>query len=151
MLMKLVLFVCVLIDSLMHHRSTLSKCIYSHTTYSFPLYMYLVCVMIVHVTAYAFSFFIASEVKSYSFFVLVLAFFAFLFSLLQGWQLGCVCLHPTCSPEGCDHVYLFDNDYSDAKDIYGKPMRGRFPYDEKRRIILEVLKFIPQFSLNLIY
>lgn len=37
----------------------------------------------------------------------------------------------------CDHVYLFDNDYEDAKDIYGKPMRGRFPYDEKRRIILE--------------
>lgn len=104
-----------------------------------------------HTHAYAFPFFIASEVKSYSFFVVVLAFFAFLFSLLQGWQLGCVCLHPTCSPEGCDHVYLFDNDYSDAKDIYGKPMSGRFPYDEKRRIILEVLKFIPQISLNLIY
>lgn len=38
----------------------------------------------------------------------------------------------------CDHVYLFDNDYEDAKDIYGKPMHGRFPYDERGRIILEV-------------
>lgn len=55
----------------------------------------------------------------------------------ESWQLGCACLHSTCSPERCDHVYLFDNDYSDAKDIYGKPMSGRFPYDEKGRIILE--------------
>lgn len=64
------------------------------------------------------------------------------FFLVQSWQLGCACLHSTCSPERCDHVYLFDNDYSDAKDIYGKPMSGRFPYDEKGRIILEVMKFI---------
>ncbi|KAK9285293.1 hypothetical protein L1049_024484 [Liquidambar formosana] len=52
-------------------------------------------------------------------------------------QLGCACPHSTCSPEGCDHVYLFDNDYEDAKDIYGKPMHGRYPYDENGRIILE--------------
>ncbi|KAH0971318.1 hypothetical protein GBA52_023474 [Prunus armeniaca] len=52
-------------------------------------------------------------------------------------QLGCVCPHSTCCPETCDHVYLFDNDYDDAKDIFGKPMRGRFPYDGKGRIILE--------------
>ncbi|GAB4848903.1 hypothetical protein Ancab_003715 [Ancistrocladus abbreviatus] len=52
-------------------------------------------------------------------------------------QLGCGCTGSTCCPETCDHVYLFDNDYEDAKDIYGKPMQGRFPYDEKGRIILE--------------
>ncbi|KAL5752788.1 hypothetical protein ACOSQ2_023295 [Xanthoceras sorbifolium] len=52
-------------------------------------------------------------------------------------QLGCACQHPTCCPETCDHVYLFDNDYEDAKDIYGRPMHGRFPYDQKGRIIVE--------------
>ena len=39
----------------------------------------------------------------------------------------------------CDHVYLFDNDYEDAKDINGKSMKGRFPYDDNGRIILEVI------------
>ncbi|XAR73921.1 Histone-lysine N-methyltransferase [Bertholletia excelsa] len=52
-------------------------------------------------------------------------------------QLGCACTQLSCSPETCDHVYLFDNDYEDAKDIFGKPMHGRFPYDEKGQIILE--------------
>ncbi|KAJ0754235.1 putative [histone H3]-lysine(4) N-trimethyltransferase transcription factor C2H2 family [Helianthus annuus] len=55
----------------------------------------------------------------------------------QSLQLGCGCAHSTCSPKGCDHVYLFDNDYEDAKDINGKSMKGRFPYDNKGRIILE--------------
>ncbi|PQP92515.1 histone-lysine N-methyltransferase SUVR5 [Prunus yedoensis var. nudiflora] len=55
----------------------------------------------------------------------------------ESLQLGCVCPHSTCCPETCDHVYLFDNDYDDAKDVFGKPMRGRFPYDGKGRIILE--------------
>nr|XP_043614792.1 histone-lysine N-methyltransferase SUVR5 [Erigeron canadensis]XP_043614793.1 histone-lysine N-methyltransferase SUVR5 [Erigeron canadensis] len=55
----------------------------------------------------------------------------------QSLQLGCGCAHSTCSPKACDHVYLFDNDYEDAKDIYGKSMKGRFPYDDKGRIILE--------------
>ncbi|KAE9613009.1 putative histone-lysine N-methyltransferase transcription factor C2H2 family [Lupinus albus] len=52
-------------------------------------------------------------------------------------QLGCACPYSTCCPETCDHVYLFGNDYDDAKDIFGKPMRGRFPYDENGRVILE--------------
>ncbi|KAG9440863.1 hypothetical protein H6P81_021028 [Aristolochia fimbriata] len=52
-------------------------------------------------------------------------------------QLGCACPHTNCSPETCDHVYLFDNDYESAKDILGRPMHGRFPYDEVGRIILE--------------
>lgn len=55
----------------------------------------------------------------------------------ESLQLGCACPHSACYPETCDHVYLFDNDYDDAKDINGKPMHGRFPYDEKGRIILE--------------
>ncbi|GMP28218.1 hypothetical protein CsSME_00003856 [Camellia sinensis var. sinensis] len=55
----------------------------------------------------------------------------------ESLQLGCACMHSTCSTATCDHVYLFDNDYEDAKDIHGKPMHGRFPYDEKGRIILE--------------
>ena len=46
-----------------------------------------------------------------------------------------------CCPETCDHVYLFDNDYEDAKDIYGKSMLGRFPYDYKGRLVLEVISF----------
>nr|DAD21781.1 TPA_asm: hypothetical protein HUJ06_023244 [Nelumbo nucifera] len=52
-------------------------------------------------------------------------------------QLGCVCPGSMCYPEKCDHVYLFDNDYENAKDIFGKPMYGRFPYDEHGQIILE--------------
>ncbi|KAG7993858.1 hypothetical protein I3843_01G027000 [Carya illinoinensis] len=55
----------------------------------------------------------------------------------ESLQLGCACPNSTCYPEGCDHVYLFDNDYDEAKDIYGKLMHDRFPYDEKGRIILE--------------
>ncbi|CAI9110041.1 OLC1v1010002C1 [Oldenlandia corymbosa var. corymbosa] len=56
---------------------------------------------------------------------------------VEGSQLGCACAYSVCSPVSCDHVYLFDNDYEDAKDIYGKSMHGRFPYDERGRIILE--------------
>ncbi|TYH29058.1 hypothetical protein ES288_A02G194200v1 [Gossypium darwinii] len=56
---------------------------------------------------------------------------------VESVQLGCTCSNSTCFPETCDHVYLFDNDYEDARDIFGKPMRGRFPYDDKGRIILE--------------
>lgn len=52
-------------------------------------------------------------------------------------HLGCACPPSKCSPEKCDHVYLFDNDYENAEDIHGNSMRGRFPYDEKGRIVLE--------------
>ncbi|XP_058081322.1 histone-lysine N-methyltransferase SUVR5 isoform X2 [Magnolia sinica] len=52
-------------------------------------------------------------------------------------QLGCACTDAACHAEKCDHVYLFDNDYEDATDIDGKPMQGRFPYDEKGLIVLE--------------
>ncbi|KAJ1436574.1 Zinc finger C2H2-type [Sesbania bispinosa] len=55
----------------------------------------------------------------------------------ESLQLRCACSFSTCCPETCDHVYLFDNDYDDAKDIFGKPMRAKFPYDENGRIILE--------------
>ncbi|KAJ1419079.1 SET domain [Sesbania bispinosa] len=55
----------------------------------------------------------------------------------ESLQMGCACSYSTCCPETCDHVYLFGNDYVDPKDIFGKPMRGRFPYDENGRIILE--------------
>lgn len=51
--------------------------------------------------------------------------------------LGCACPQAKCFPEKCDHVYLFDNDYENAEDIHGKPMQGRFPYDERGRIVLE--------------
>lgn len=61
--------------------------------------------------------------------------------LWQSSQLGCACSDSVCSSAVCDHVYLFDNDYEDAKDIHGKPMHGRFPYDERGRVILEVLKY----------
>ncbi|CAH9134590.1 unnamed protein product [Cuscuta epithymum] len=52
-------------------------------------------------------------------------------------QLGCSCPNLTCSSQTCDHVYLFENDYEDARDIHGQPMCGRFPYDDRGRIILE--------------
>lgn len=68
-------------------------------------------------------------------------YFCFISYSAQSLQLGCACPHSTCYPEACDHVYLFDNDYDEAKDIYGKPMRDRFPYDEQGRIILEVVYF----------
>ncbi|CAI0554022.1 unnamed protein product [Linum tenue] len=55
----------------------------------------------------------------------------------ESFQLGCTCPSSMCSPETCGHVYLFDDDYDDARDIYGAPMNGRFPYDDKGRIILE--------------
>ena len=74
------------------------------------------------------------------YFVIFLSFFLLIIYIsFQSLQLGCTCSNSTCCPETCDHVYLFDNDYEDARDIYGKPMRGRFPYDDKGRIILEVL------------
>ncbi|KAJ4827585.1 hypothetical protein Tsubulata_004814 [Turnera subulata] len=56
---------------------------------------------------------------------------------IESLQLGCSCSHSICDPEICDHVYLFDNDYEDAKDIYGKSMVSRFAYDDKGRIVLE--------------
>ncbi|ESQ46310.1 hypothetical protein EUTSA_v10000012mg [Eutrema salsugineum] len=52
-------------------------------------------------------------------------------------QLRCGCRGSVCSPVACDHVYLFSNDFEEARDIYGKSMRCRFPYDDKERIILE--------------
>ncbi|KAF6166554.1 hypothetical protein GIB67_005416 [Kingdonia uniflora] len=57
-------------------------------------------------------------------------------------QLACACPSSTCIPEACDHVYLFDNDNENAKDIYGEPMQGKFPYDKKGRIILEEGYFV---------
>ncbi|XP_022132629.1 histone-lysine N-methyltransferase SUVR5 isoform X2 [Momordica charantia] len=55
----------------------------------------------------------------------------------ESLQFGCACPQSLCSSETCDHVYLFNSDYEDPKDIYGNPMRRRFPYDENGRIILE--------------
>ncbi|XP_009140488.1 histone-lysine N-methyltransferase SUVR5 [Brassica rapa] len=52
-------------------------------------------------------------------------------------QLKCGCPGSVCSPVTCDHVYLFGNDFEESRDIYGKSMRCRFPYDDKERIILE--------------
>lgn len=61
------------------------------------------------------------------------------FCFVQSSQLGCACQQPTCYPEKCDHVYLFNNDYENAEDIYGKLMHGRFSYDDDGKIILEVM------------
>ncbi|EPS69658.1 hypothetical protein M569_05106, partial [Genlisea aurea] len=55
----------------------------------------------------------------------------------ESWQLGCSCEHTNCSSNACDHVYLFSSDHADANDVYGNPMQGRSPYDERGRIILE--------------
>uniref|UniRef100_A0A1J3HK95 Histone-lysine N-methyltransferase SUVR5 n=1 Tax=Noccaea caerulescens TaxID=107243 RepID=A0A1J3HK95_NOCCA len=55
----------------------------------------------------------------------------------ENLQLRCGCWGTGCSPVTCDHVYLFGNDFEEARDIFGKSMRCRFPYDDKERIILE--------------
>ncbi|XP_074309121.1 histone-lysine N-methyltransferase SUVR5-like isoform X2 [Silene latifolia] len=55
----------------------------------------------------------------------------------QSLQLGCSCSLSACSPETCDHVYLFNSDYENAKDINGESMERRFPYDDKGRLILK--------------
>ncbi|CDY46064.1 BnaA09g41880D [Brassica napus] len=52
-------------------------------------------------------------------------------------QHRCVCPGLVCSPLTCDHVYLFGDDFEEARDVYGKSMRCRFPYDDEERIILE--------------
>ncbi|XP_021718538.1 histone-lysine N-methyltransferase SUVR5-like isoform X1 [Chenopodium quinoa] len=56
---------------------------------------------------------------------------------MQNLQLGCGCSQSTCYPETCDHVYLFNNDFEYAKDIDGKLMEGRFPYDDKGQLVLK--------------
>ncbi|CAN6690932.1 unnamed protein product [Malus baccata var. baccata] len=44
-------------------------------------------------------------------------------AFMKSLQLGCVYACFVWRPETCDHVYLFYNDYDDAKDIYEKSMR----------------------------
>ncbi|KAL0756969.1 hypothetical protein Bca101_094637 [Brassica carinata] len=56
---------------------------------------------------------------------------------MQKVQHWCGCRGLVCSPLTCDHVYLFGNDFEEARDVYRKSMRCRFPYDDKERIILE--------------
>ncbi|KAL2612937.1 hypothetical protein R1flu_024629 [Riccia fluitans] len=55
----------------------------------------------------------------------------------ENYKIGCSCGRPQCTPDACEHVKLFDCDNGDACDIYGNPMRRRFPYDGQGCIILE--------------
>jgi hypothetical protein len=57
-------------------------------------------------------------------------------------RLGCSCGTEGCAPHSCDHVSMFDNDNTEAQDIHGQSMRGRFPYDNFGRIIVEVIEVI---------
>ncbi|CAN8287794.1 unnamed protein product [Cochlearia groenlandica] len=59
------------------------------------------------------------------------------FVVKENVQLRCGCRGTVCSPLSCDHVYLFNSDFEEARDVYGKSLRCRFPYDDKQRIILE--------------
>lgn len=52
--------------------------------------------------------------------------------------MGCSCSEDKCSASTCDHVSMFDTDNADACSIDGNSIRGRFPYDEFGRIILDV-------------
>jgi hypothetical protein len=52
--------------------------------------------------------------------------------------MGCGCVKERCSQESCDHVYLFDNDYENAIDKCGIPMLGKFAFNERGCIVLEV-------------
>ncbi|XP_074294329.1 histone-lysine N-methyltransferase SUVR5 isoform X1 [Silene latifolia] len=56
---------------------------------------------------------------------------------MQNMHMGCGCSQAACSSETCDHVYLFNTDYENAKDIDQKLMEGRFPYDDIGRLMLE--------------
>ncbi|XP_021864963.2 histone-lysine N-methyltransferase SUVR5 isoform X2 [Spinacia oleracea] len=58
-------------------------------------------------------------------------------SLDVNMQLGCGCSQSICCPETCDHVYLFNNDFDHAKDLDGKLMGRKFPYDDTGRLVLE--------------
>ncbi|CAM6065897.1 unnamed protein product [Sphagnum tenellum] len=42
-----------------------------------------------------------------------------------------------CSPHSCDHVSMFDNDNTKARDIHGQLMCSQFPYDSVGQIIVE--------------
>ncbi|KAL3680164.1 hypothetical protein R1sor_023120 [Riccia sorocarpa] len=55
----------------------------------------------------------------------------------ENYKIGCSCDKAQCTPDACEHVNLFDCDNAEACDIYGNPMRGRFPYDDHGCIILE--------------
>lgn len=52
--------------------------------------------------------------------------------------MGCSCTDEKCSASICDHVSMFDTDNAEACSIDGNSIRGRFPYDEFGRIILDV-------------
>lgn len=52
----------------------------------------------------------------------------------------CSCSSSTCC-KTCDHIYLFDDCFDNAKDIFGKPMRGKFPYNKNGRLMLKVKYF----------
>jgi hypothetical protein len=58
----------------------------------------------------------------------------------QDLQLGCLCREEPCSPHSCDHVSMFDNDNTKARDIHGQFMCRWFPYDSVGRIIVKVCK-----------
>ncbi|CAI8584811.1 unnamed protein product [Vicia faba] len=51
----------------------------------------------------------------------------------ESLQLRCYCSTSTCCRKTCDHIYLFDN----AKDVFGKPMSGKFPYNKNGRLMLK--------------
>ena len=68
---------------------------------------------------------------------------------LQNSKLGCACGEGRCNPGRCDHVMMFDNDNAEACDKSGVAIRGRFPYDEQGRIILEVGHELPTHSCAL--
>ncbi|KAG6543516.1 hypothetical protein Mapa_015010 [Marchantia paleacea] len=55
----------------------------------------------------------------------------------ENYKIGCNCGKAQCTSDACEHVNLFDCDNAEACDIYSKPMRGRFPYDDQGCIILE--------------
>lgn len=75
-------------------------------------------------------------------------FFLGLFSFFQSSKLGCACGEGKCNPLFCDHVSMFDNDNMEARDKSGVPMKGRFPYDDQGRIILEVCTIVISHSVS---
>ncbi|XP_058753614.1 histone-lysine N-methyltransferase SUVR5-like [Vicia villosa] len=55
----------------------------------------------------------------------------------ESLQLRCSCSTSTCCRKTCDHIYLSDNGLDHAKDIFGKPMRGEFPYNKNGQLMLK--------------
>jgi hypothetical protein len=58
------------------------------------------------------------------------------------YQVGCSCSGDRCEAQHCDHVAMFDHDNPGVRDVDGRLIEGRAPYDAEGRLLLPVSAFI---------